>query len=189
MTISDTCRHVLDTFLHVPCPCLQFRNLPPLPASLYPPFTRKELPQIRGTRTRGRNSLRNACLPLSHLVPVLHGWMQFPWIPDDPLMYVWLLCGFLQPPRSIAQPPPNYVKRVCIPMHSLQPSHWMVEITSSIYTFLHVPCYPSIGSLKSCPESIRSCTFCATLPIILCHRVLNLYVPIRSAQPSHNSVK
>ena len=99
--------------------------------------------------------------------PVLHGWMQFPWIPDDPLIYVWLLCGFLQPLRSIAQPPPNYVKRVYIPMHSVQPSHWMVEITSSIYTFLHVPCYPSIGSLKSCPESIRSCTFCATLPIIL----------------------
>jgi hypothetical protein len=71
----------------------------------------------------------------------------------------------------------------------LQPSHWMVEITSSIYTFLHVPCYPSIGSLKSCPESIRSCTFCATLPIILCLRILNLYVPIRSVQPSHNSMK
>ena len=121
--------------------------------------------------------------------PVLHGWMQFPWIPDDPLMYVWLLCGFLQPPRSIAQPPPSYVKRVYIPMHSVQPSHWMVEITSSIYTFLHVPCYPSIESLKSCPESIRSCTFCATLPIILCHRVLNLYVPIRSVQPSHKSMK
>jgi len=121
--------------------------------------------------------------------PVLHGWMQFPWIPDAPLMYVWLLCGFLRPPRSIAQPPPNYAKRVYIPMHSLQPSHWMVEITSSIYTFLHVPCYPSIGSLKSCPESIRSCTFCATLPIILFHRVLNLYVPIRSVQPSHKSMK
>ena len=28
MAISDTCRHVPDTFLHVPCPCLQFRNLP-----------------------------------------------------------------------------------------------------------------------------------------------------------------
>ena len=68
-------------------------------------------------------------------------------------------------------------------------THWIIETTSSIYTFLHVPCYPSIGSLKSCPESIRSCTFCATLPIILCHLVLNLYVPIRSVQTSHNSVK
>ena len=122
--------------------------------------------------------------------PVLHGWMQCPWIPDDPLMCVWLLCGFLQPPRSIAQPTSQLCQAsLHSHMHSVQPSHWMVEITSSIYTFLHVPCYPSIESLKSCPESIRSCTFCATLPIILCHRVLNLYVPTRSVQPSHKSMK
>ena len=52
MAISDTCRHVPDTFLHVPCPCLQFRNLPPLPASLYPPLHKEGTPSDEGHKNK-----------------------------------------------------------------------------------------------------------------------------------------
>ena len=48
-TRSYTCRAPASSF-----------GICPLYLPLFtPPFTRKELPQMRGTRTRGRNSLRN----------------------------------------------------------------------------------------------------------------------------------
>ena len=57
MAISDTCRHVPDTFLHVPCPCLQFRNLPPLPASLYPPFLGAHARALQSCKGKAPHSL------------------------------------------------------------------------------------------------------------------------------------
>ena len=116
--------------------------------------------------------------------PVLHGWMQFPWVPDDPLMCVWLLCGFLQPPRSIAQPTSqlcqaslhshafcaalaldgsNYILYLYVPSRSVLPFHLILEIISLIHTFLYVLRNPSNNSLSSCPKSIRSYTFRANL--------------------------
>ena len=91
---------------------------------------------------------------------------------------IWAICPQLAisdtfrhvPDTFLHVPRPWFTFRILPPtLPSLSLSHiaWIIETTSSIYTFLNVPCYPSIGSLKSCPESIRSCTFCATLPIIL----------------------
>jgi hypothetical protein len=79
--------------------------------------------------------------------------------------------------------------RACFLLFSLSLSLSLSLALSKIYTFLYVPCNPPIKSLKWCPESIRSSTFRATLPLNHWHHVLNLYVPIRSVQPSRNSVK
>ena len=57
------------------------------------------------------------------------------------------------------------------------------------YTFLYVPCNPLSKSLQSCPEAIRSYTFRATLSLNAISPAMKLYVPIRSVQPSRNSVK
>ena len=57
------------------------------------------------------------------------------------------------------------------------------------YTFLYVPCNPHSKSLQSRPEAIRSYTFRATLSLNAISPAMKLYVPIRSVQPSRNSVK
>ena len=66
MAISDTCRHVPDTFLHVPCPCLQFRNLSPLPASLYPPFLGAHARALQSCKGKAPHSL--SCMPFGAFV-------------------------------------------------------------------------------------------------------------------------
>ena len=74
-----------------------------------------------------------------------------------------------------------------VPLRSEEPlSHFRNNLSRNV-TFLYVLCNPSRKFKRRCAQSIRSCTFCATLPANSKKDVLKSYVPIRSEQPSRIS--
>jgi len=68
----------------------------------------------------------------------------------------------------------NHVLRLYVPIRSVQPSQQKAAIMSWNYTFLYVPCNRLNKNLQSCPETIRSYTFRATLSQ-LCEILIRSY--------------
>ena len=96
------------------------------------------------------------------------------------------------PVRSVQHPSSNCINpalKLYVPICSVQPSRQIAAPMPWNYRFLYVPCNTLGKSLQSWPETIRSYTFHATLSINSRSHVLQLYVPIRSVQPSRYSVR
>ena len=144
MTISDTCRHVPDTFLHVPCPCLPFRSLPPLPASLYPP------------PSQGRNSVRLGAQEQEEGIP------SETLVSLSPILSLYYMAGCSSLGFRMTL---SCMCGCSVGSCSLRTaSHSNLPIMSSEFTLPCILCSPRIGWLKLRPLSIRSFTFRATLP-------------------------
>jgi len=103
----------------------------------------------------------------------------------------------------------DFYQKLYVPIRSVQPSRYSCELLYVLIRSVYAPHTFLIQTDRWLSKLIRSYTFCATLAILVnCHTFLyvpyalclhsqhevndpyqELYVPIRSVQPSRNSLK